>query len=75
MKFVLADQESAQAVQQISGLIGAIQNDVKKTLLGKLIKTLFSHKEAENGQTSTAKKCLDLLIKLRLKLKQFRVCG
>lgn len=45
----LADQ-SAQAVQQISGLIGAIQDDVKNVVENINQNVVFANKEAENGQ-------------------------
>ncbi len=50
----LADQ-SAQAVQQISGLIGAIQEDVKNVVQNINQNVVFANKEAENGhKTNTA---------------------
>lgn len=49
----LADQ-SAQAVQQISGLIGAIQEDVKNVVENINQNVVFANKEAENGQKTNA---------------------
>lgn len=45
----LADQ-SARAVQQISGLIGAIQDDVKQVVENINQNVVFANKEADNGQ-------------------------
>lgn len=49
----LADQ-SAGAVQQISGLIGAIQDDVKNVVANINQNVIFANKEAENGQKTNA---------------------
>lgn len=49
----LADQ-SAQAVQQISGLIGAIQEDVKNVVENINQNVVVANKEAENGQKTSA---------------------
>ena len=49
----LADQ-SAQAVQQISGLIGSIQDDVKQVVEKINQNVIFANKEAENGQKTNA---------------------
>ncbi len=48
----LADQ-SAQAVQQISNLIGAIQDDVKNVVENINQNVVFANKEAENGQKTS----------------------
>lgn len=48
----LADQ-SAQAVQQISGLIGAIQEDVKQVVDRMNQNVVFANQEADNGQKTT----------------------
>lgn len=49
----LADQ-SAQAVQQISGLIGSIQEDVKNVVENINQNVIFANKEAENGKKTNA---------------------
>lgn len=49
----LADQ-SAQAVQQISGLIGSIQDDVKNVVANINQNVVFANKEAENGQKTSS---------------------
>lgn len=49
----LADQ-SAQAVQQISGLIGSIQEDVKNVVENINQNVIFANKEAENGKITNA---------------------
>lgn len=49
----LADQ-SAQAVQQISGLIGSIQEDVKNVVENINQNVIFANKEAENGKVTNA---------------------
>lgn len=48
----LADQ-SAQAVQQISSLIGAMQEDVKNVVENINQNVVFANKEADNGEKTT----------------------